>query len=103
MQDRNVFNVPEDKINDSNTLELQSQDTSSEHFSSEESEAEMDDPNNQEAINKGVNESYRSRGRPKILRTGQRGRPKKMYQTNKITNQDSQTVSEALNRNDKEA
>lgn len=50
-------------------------------------------------------ENKRGRGRPKILRTGQRGKPKKIYVEKKTeetsqSEEDPTTVNEALDRND---
>jgi len=102
--EKNVFDAPEDKVNDTSILQLQPPDTPNEDFSSEESEAEIDDQDDiQEATDEGTKESHRGRGRPKLLRTGRPGRPKKIYQTKNTINQDPQTVSEALDRNDREA
>ena len=65
-------------------------------LSAEEDDVEYDVPT--------PNQSKRGRGRPKIIRTGQRGRPKKLYQTNNnefaglsiVNNDDQPTVEEAL-------
>lgn len=45
----------------------------------------------------------RGRGRPKLLKTGQRGRPKKIYQQHTNINSDPMNVAEAMNRNDRSA
>lgn len=100
--EKNVFDALEDKVDD--TSILQPPDTPNEDFSSEESEAEIDDQDDiQEATDEDTKKSHRGRGRPKSLRTGRPGRPKKIYQTKNTINQDPQTVSEALDRNDREA
>lgn len=104
LPNESTFDILKDKIDDSSILQLQPPDTPSEDCSLEKSEREVNgQENNREVVNKGSNELHRDRGRPKLLRTDQRGRPKKVYQTNNALNQDSQTVSEVLNRNDKEA
>lgn len=57
--DRNVLDAPEDKVDDTSILQLQPPDTPSEDFSSEESEAEIDDQDDiQEATNEGTKESH---------------------------------------------
>lgn len=48
-------------------------------------------------------ENRRERGRPKIVRTGQPGRLKKEYQKNTTTPSDPCSVSEVLERNDRQA
>lgn len=104
LPDGNVLNTPEDKNNDVSVLPLQPPDAPNKDFSSEGSETEIDDhDDNQEVIDEDRNDSRRGRGRPKLLRTGQRGRLKKIYRTNDTMNQDPQTVSEALDQNNREA
>lgn len=69
----------------------------------------LEDGNAQEEINdssddneeneENVSNLQRGRGRPKLLKTGQPGRPKKIYQR-KNTNHDPLNVNEAINRDD---
>lgn len=64
----------------------------------EESETRLQDTDNEED-----REVRRGRGRPKLLKTGQPGRPKKIYQTGNTKTSDPETVSDALNGNNSEA
>lgn len=53
-----------------------------------------------EAENIRNNESQRGRGRPKLLRTCQPGRPKKIYQQSTNVSDDPVNVEEAMKRSD---
>lgn len=71
---------------------------------------QLEDGNAQEEINdslddnedneENVSDLQRGRARPKLLKTGQPGRPKKIYQR-KNTNHDPLNVNEAINRDDR--
>jgi hypothetical protein len=61
-----------------------------------------DDEEDEETEEAQVNDSHRGPGRPKILRTGKRGRPKKMYQS-KNKPSDPQSISQMLETDEKEA
>lgn len=50
----------------------------------------------------GKDEKRRTRVRPKLLRTGKPGRPKKVYQSN-LAVQDPKSVSEALSTKEQQA
>lgn len=59
--------------------------------------------NLQDTLNEEDCEVRRKRGRPKLLKTGQPGRQKKIYQTYDPRTPDPESASEALNRDDSEA
>jgi transposase InsO family protein len=61
-----------------------------------------DDEEDEETEEAQANESHRGPGRPKILRTGKRGRPKKIYQS-KNKPSDPQSISQMLETDEKEA
>ncbi|KMQ85317.1 retrovirus-related pol polyprotein from transposon tnt 1-94 [Lasius niger] len=65
------------------------------------SEDEDDEITEKNEENRG-NESRRGRGRPKLLKTGQRGRPKKIYQRTDVNN-DPVNVAEVMNQSDRSA
>ena len=49
------------------------------------------------------NKVRHGRGRPKLMKTGKPGRPKKVYQTRNTRTSDPESVSEALDHDDREA
>lgn len=57
----------------------------------------------QDTPNEYVGEVHRGRGRPKFLKTGQPGRPKKMYQTRSTKTPDPESVPDALSSDNNEA
>jgi transposase InsO family protein len=61
-----------------------------------------DDEEDEETEEAQANDSHRGPGRPKILRTGKRGRPKKIYQS-KNKPSDPQSISQMLETDEKEA
>jgi hypothetical protein len=69
----------------------------------EESDEDTDEEESTIASEERGDEVRHGRGRPKLMKTGKPGRPKKVYQTRSARTSDPKTVSEALNRDDHEA
>lgn len=86
--EEDVFVIPETK---SDTIAVPTQNSS-----------EEEDSDSKEFRNENVGEEHRGPGRPKLVKTGKRGRPKKVYQSKDKT-ADPETVSEALSGDDSEA
>lgn len=63
---------------------------------------DKDDEITEENEENRVNESRRGHGRPKLLKTDQRGRPKKIYQRTDVNN-NPVNVAEVMNRSDRSA
>lgn len=57
----------------------------------------------QDTLNEHEGEVHRGRGRPKLLKTGQPGRPKKLYQTRSTKTPDPESVPDALSSDNNEA
>jgi len=57
----------------------------------------------QDTFNEEDSEIRRGRGRPKLLKTGQPGRPRKIYQKGNTKIPDPETVPDALSGNNSEA
>lgn len=54
-------------------------------------------------INVKNNDPHRGPGRLKIIRTGKPGRPRKVYQSNETQHSDPRSISQILERDDKES
>lgn len=98
--DISLQNSPRDEDSDSE----ESRNENYMHDEEEEREEEEEEyDQDREEHDENVGEKRRGPGRPKLLRTGQRGRPKKMYQSKKANTVDPDTVSDALNGDNREA
>lgn len=103
--------IPEDtETNTISTLleQSESQEEEEEHQDYEEENSvnrnlEESEIRLQDTINEEDSEVRRGRGRPKLMKTGQPGRPRKIYQKDNIKTPDPETVSDALSRNNSEA
>lgn len=65
-------------------------------------EPEEDSPEDLQINEREDNEPRRGVGRPKIIRTGKPGRPRKMYQSSDVQQADPKSVSQMLKHDDKE-
>lgn len=110
---KNIFATPNDNednvkpntINNLCSTPLEHQPVSQQREEDRDSDPEEPTVENnlQDTLNEEDCEVRRKRGRPKLLKTGQPGRPKKIYQIYDPRTPDPESASEALNRDDSEA
>lgn len=110
---KNIFATPNDNednvkpstINNLCSTPLEHQPVSQQREEDRDSDPEEPTVENnlQDTLNEEDCEVRRKRGRPKLLKTGQPGRQKKIYQTYDPRTPDPESASEALNSNDSEA
>lgn len=103
--------IPEDTETNTNNTLLEQSESQEEEEEGQEYEEENNVYRNleeseirlQDIINEENSEICRGRGRPKLLKTGQSGRPRKIYQKGNTKTPDPETVSDALTGNNSEA
>ncbi|KAL0117644.1 hypothetical protein PUN28_008796 [Cardiocondyla obscurior] len=71
--------------------------------SEESNEENLEDESDFQTAESEENEPRRGPGRPKIIKTGRPGRPRKVYQCNNVWHSDLKSISRMLERDDKEA
>ncbi|XP_029675966.1 uncharacterized protein LOC115243274 [Formica exsecta] len=109
-------NDSNNNINEKGTLKIKSmplltdlQDSEANEEITNEYDQQLEDNDSEDEVDEvpeereenGNKDLQRGRGRPKLLKTGQRGRPKKMYQKRNDANHNPMDVAEAMNRSDR--
>ncbi|CAK9796277.1 Retrovirus-related Pol polyprotein from transposon TNT 1-94 [Anthophora plagiata] len=96
---KDIFAIPNPPLDAPEEHELE-ESGDPEELSSEESENE---DSQESTVNETNREPQRRRGRPKLLRTGQAGRPRKIYNTEIAELANPVSVNDIMNRADKKA
>lgn len=93
---KTILTVPDSFVENLNEETEQQNDDAKDEMRDDESVGDS------QASERDDNESRRGAGRPKIMRTGKPGRPRKIYKSSEVQRSDPRSTSQIMRQDDKE-